>query len=398
MRATIRALDRWGSEREWVGADPYEGLNARRAGPLRRTALGRRLLIQAVKRSPVDLRKPLGIAPEVDAASLAHVLRAYARLPTDLIAAGPKALDGTAERLLALRCDAYPEPSWSYHFDVETRFFFYPRTTPNAIATAFAGHALLDAAEAASAGRDRLHEAARGAGEFFLRRIGLTEAPGGGYFGYFPGDRTAIHNASLLAASLLARLSQAAGADGEELADAARAAVGFALRHQREDGSWPYAEGERGDWIDGFHTGYVLDALGECSAALGDEAPAAARDRGLAYYRDNLLTADGTPRYLSDSLYPIDGQSAAQAIRSFALAAAEDPRWLEPAWRAYGYAVRHLGRDDGAFVFQRTRVWSNRTPQVRWVQAPMLEALSLLLAVCESAGGSVGDEPGAGNR
>ena len=377
-----------------MGPDPYEGLNARRAGPLRRTAIGRRLLIQAVKRSPVDLRGPLGIAPEVDAASLAKALSAYSRLPTELLAAGPSALDTTAERLLELRCDAYPEPSWSYHFDVETRFFFYPRTTPNAIATAFAGHALLDAAAAGAAGRDQLLEAARGAGEFFLRRIGLTEGPGGGYFGYFPSDRTPIHNASLLAASLLARLSHAAGADGEELADAARAAVGFALRHQREDGSWPYAEGERGDWVDGFHTGYVLDALGECSAALGDEAAAAARERGLAYYRDNLLGADGTPRYFSDSAQPIDGQSAAQAIRSFALAAARDPRWLEPAWRVYGYAVRKLRREDGAFVFQRTRLWTNRTPQVRWVQAPMLEALSLLLAVGESAE----DEPGAGDR
>ena len=386
LRATIAALERWGRERDWVGPDPYEGLNARRAGLLRRSPLGRRLLIQAVKRSPLDLRRPLGISPEVDAATLAHVLRAYARLPTELASAGPGAA-AAAERLLGLRTDAGGWSSWGYHFDVETRFFFYGRGTPNTIATAFAGHALLDAH--AELGDDRLLDAARGAGRFFLEGVGLNEGPGGAYFGYFPGDATPIHNASMLAASFCARLGAALPPEERgEFVAAARSAVGYALDHQRDDGSWPYAEGGRGDWVDGFHTGYVLDALGGCAAALDDADAAAARERGLAFYRDRLLAPDGTPRYFVGATLPIDGQSAAQAIRSFALAGIGDERWLELAWRAYGYAIRRLRRPDGAFVFQRRRLWTNRTPHVRWVQAPMLEALSLLLAVAERGAGT----------
>lgn len=382
LRATIAALERWGAEREWIGPDPYEGLNARRAvlRPLRSSALGRRLLIQAVKRSPLDLRRPLGITPEVDAASLAHVLRAYARLPGELGGA-EAAIDATADRLLGLRCRAFDEPCWGYHFDVETRFFHYGRGTPNTIATGFAGHALLEASEAGAADpaeRERRLRVAVGAGRFFLRRIGLVGAAEGGYFGYFPGDRTPIHNASLLAASLLARLAARGVEGGEEMAAAARAAVNFALAHQRPDGSWPYAEGERGDWVDGFHTGYVLDALATCEQALADPRIGSARERGLAFYRDRLLGPDGAPRFFADATYPIDGQSAAQAIRSFALAAGHNARRLEPAWRAYGYATRELRRDDGAFAFQRRRLWRDPTPHVRWVQAPMLEALSVL--------------------
>jgi hypothetical protein len=356
-------------------------------------------LIQAVKRSPVDLRRPLGIRPEVDATSLAHVLSAHARLPSALLQAADadEAVAAYAAQLLSMRCSAYPEPSWAYHFDVETRFFFYGRNTPNTIATAFAGHALLDAHRA---GADaELLEAALGAGAFFLRRIGLTEAPDseGAHFGYFPGDRTPIHNASLLAASLLARLSALVGPGlgGEEMAAAARSAVTYALEHQRDDGSWPYAEGARGRWVDGFHTGYVLDALRECQVALGDERIGEARQRGLGFYRDQLLLEDGAPRFFSDSTYPIDGQSAAQAIRSFALAGRTEPDWLETAWRAYGYAAAELRRSDGAFAFQRTRLWTNRVPHVRWVQAPMLEALSVLLEAAE-APEAAGAEGGAG--
>ena len=75
-----RRLARWGDERGWRGTDPYEGLSSSRrvVGPLKRTPLGRRLLIQAVKRSPLDLRPVLGIEPKPDAASVAWAVSALA--------------------------------------------------------------------------------------------------------------------------------------------------------------------------------------------------------------------------------------------------------------------------------------------------------------------------------
>src|ERR671930_604833 len=83
-----------------------------------------------------------------------------------------------------------------------------PRPSPNTIATALVGLALLDAHEAL--GDLHLLELAAGAGEFFLARVQQTDAPGGAYFGYLPNDRTPIHNANLLAAALLAAAGQRA--------------------------------------------------------------------------------------------------------------------------------------------------------------------------------------------
>jgi hypothetical protein len=373
LERTIERLDRWGSDRGWRGSDPYDGLGARRLGVVRRSVWGRRALTQIVKRAPIDLRPALGIAPADCAAALAQVLSARVRRSGGDGAGG---IGPILARLAALRSGGYDEPCWGYQFDVQTRFFYYPGGSPNTIATAFVGLALLDAA-AATGDRAPL-ELAEGAGEFFLRRVPQTAGAGGAYFGYLPGDRTPIHNASLLAASLLAALADRTGR--RDFRDASAAAVGYAVAHQRADGSWPYAEGPIGRWVDGFHTGYVLDSLLRCVGPVGGQALRTAYERGLSFYSERLFLDDGTPKYLEDSLYPIDSQCVAQGIRTFSLASVLGGAWLERAWRVYDFATSRMRRPDGAFIFQRRRLWANRAPHVRWVQAPMLEALAQLWA------------------
>ena len=47
----------------------------------------------------------------------------------------------------------------------------------------------------------------------------------------------------------------------------------------------------------------------------------------------------------------------------------------------FGYALRGMLGDDGLPIFQRRRLWTNRAPHVRWVIAPMLLAITHLLAL-----------------
>ncbi len=339
-------------------------------------------MIQLHKRSPIDLSRPLGVPRGENANTIAHVLSAYARSGSagldDLGFGGVAGTEWAIDRLEALRSPGYEEPCWGYHFDVETRFFFYSRRTPNTIATSFAGLALLAAAE--ERGSERARELAEGVGEFLLRRIELTAAPGGNgaFLGYFPGDRTPIHNASMLAASVLACLHAAGGRD--EYAEVAREAVAFALAHQRPDGSWPYAEGELGAWVDNFHTGYVLDSLLRCGLALGDEDALAGWRRGLSFFRERLFDPGGVPRFTTDRTHPIDGQCVAQSIETFALGSRLHPELLADAGQVLGFGLRRMRRRDGAFAFQRHRTFVNRAAHVRWVEAPMLSALVSLCA------------------
>src|SRR4051812_15323496 len=178
-----RRLEAWGASREWTGSDPYEGLSATRfAGPLRRSVAGRKILTQAVKRSPLDLRPVLGIPTGRSAAAVAAVVSAYARngfLPAEEAAVK---LSDAVQLLETLRCKSFDELCWGYHFDVQTRVFFYPRGAPNTIATAFAGAALLDAYD--STADPRLLDQAISACEFFLRHVPQTPVGDGAYFGY----------------------------------------------------------------------------------------------------------------------------------------------------------------------------------------------------------------------
>jgi hypothetical protein len=334
---------------------------------------------QAVKRSPVDVRRLLGIRPAHSAAALAQVVSAYARyrfLPTE---EAPSKLADAISELEGLRCAGFEEPCWGYHFDVQTRVFFYPKGAPNSIATSFAGLGLLDAYEVT--GDQRLLQLAEGAGDFFLRHVPQTEDHQGAYFGYLVGDRTPVHNANLLVCSLLARLAGHLGRD--DFRDAARAGVAFAVARQRADGSWPYGERPNLGWVDGFHTGYVLESLLVCQAAgLDGDKPVI--ERGLDYYRQHLFDDDGTPKYYESSVYPIDAQCAAQGVQTFARAAAIGSQHTGFAWAIFEFARARLLRTDGAFIFQRRRFWKNRTPHVRWVAAPMLLAMTHLFGTIES--------------
>ena len=290
-----RALERWGSARGWLGPDPYDALNARWLPRItRRSPLALRVVTQAVKRSPLNLRPILGIPDGLSAATLAHVISAYARNGfLDAQEAHTKLL-GCLESLTALRCTAFPEPCWGYHFDVQTRVFFYPRTTPNTIATAFAGHAFLDAHD--RTGDTRWLDVARGVADFFLAHVPSTETSEGIFFGYLVGDRTPIHNANMLVCSLMARLAHRI--ESLELADLASAGVAYTVAHQRPDGSWPYGERPHLDWIDNFHTGYVLEALLQCrTAGITNRNLDAALERGLSFYRGELFREDGAPKY-----------------------------------------------------------------------------------------------------
>jgi hypothetical protein len=373
----LERLERWGSARDWIGTDPYDGVNATRlVGPLPSTHLGRRLLTQVVKRSPVDLRPPLGVRPERNAATMAYVASAYALDGSLGADENLSKLRRAIEQLEAMRVRGYEEACWGYHFPLQTRMSRGERDEPNTIATVYAGMALLDAYERTQ--EPRLLDLAREAGAFFLRHMPQTETPEGAYFGYWVGDTTPVHNANLHACALLARLS--GYGDGDRFAAPARRGVAYALAHQKDDGSWDYGELPSLRWVDNFHTGFVLDALEVCDRARIDPDIGEALRRGLKYYRDELFLRDGTPKYFNSSVYPVDAQCVAQGIQTFAIASERDPTYLAEAWRVFDFGVAKMMRRDGAFAFQRRRLWRNPAPHMRGVTASMLLGLTHLLA------------------
>jgi hypothetical protein len=392
-------LLRWCRGESWMGYDPYDGLNSpvARLWPMR-NRLARTALTQLVKRSPFNLRPLLGIRKAANPKGLALAARAallLARrenetLPADLLDdAAPStprlshARDSLANdvralllKLLDMRSPDYEEACWGYHFDWQSRAFFAPRGTPNAVCTVFAAHAFLDWHEL-SGSRDALR-IGESSCRFLLDRLNRTTAADALCFSYTPLDRSEVHNVNLLAAELLARAYHLTGND--EYRAACEQAVRFTISRQRPDGSWPYGESAAQQWIDSFHTGFIIVSLKRIRDDLPTDEGAAALRAAYEFYESRFFLADGTPAYYHNSLFPVDVHSAAQAVVTFTEMIDLMPSAREQAGRAVEWAIRNLQDSAGFFYFQRQRFYTIRTPHIRWAQAWMLYALSLYLS------------------
>ncbi len=373
----------------WAGYDPYDGLNAFGAGALSAgSKLGRTVLIQMIKRSPVNLRPILGIRKELNPKGVAlssravlRLLRHYGRTPgsnhsNEIAAHLQDDLKFLINSLDRLRSADYEEACWGYNFDWQSRAFFAPRGTPNVVCTVFAAKAYLDWFE--MSGNPEALEVAESSCRFILDRLNRAMDADAHCFSYTPLDRSRVHNVNLLAAELLARVASRNGK--EEYRDAARRAVSYTLARQASDGSWPYGEDRNQTWIDGFHTGFVLVSLRHIIEYLGESRWRENLERGYKFYRDSFFLADYTPKYYHDKLYPIDAHSAAQSIITFVEMIDLMPQTEEFAGQALRWAIANLQDEAGFFYFQRHRFYTIRVPYMRWAQAWMLYALSLYLS------------------
>ncbi|MGH7476961.1 MAG: hypothetical protein ACRELD_11770, partial [Longimicrobiales bacterium] len=208
--AAALELDAWMRERDYAGIDPFDLL----ASPLtRRAASASRwagvALTQLGKRASVDARGALGIAPARNAKTIGLLLSAQARLavalPKQAAALERQALE-QIDWLDRVADRGGEGVAWGYPFPWANRHFHAPAGTPSAVATAFIGHGLLDAARAFDS--DRARSLAADAARFIDEGLNRLHTGGSALcFSYTPIDARCVHNANVLAASLLARVA-----------------------------------------------------------------------------------------------------------------------------------------------------------------------------------------------
>ncbi len=388
----VNAMRSWGESRAWRGYDPYDALNSPATPVLTLgTAIGRRLLTQLVKLSPVNLRPPLQIESAHNAKAIALVASGYAWLS---IRADEEAGASARHWLSWLERNhngGSDGIAWGYHFDVQTRVCFYPRGTPNTIATSFAVGALLDGVELL--GDERWLETAVAACDYLVAHL-LVEGSGGPYFRYVGAEDVLIHNANMLASAALARAGRLSGRT--DLADVAARACRTTVSAQRPDGSWPYGRPKSLSWVDNFHTGYVLESLAECVRVVPDLHEQLRC--GVAQWEQDLFLRDGTPKYMTGNLYPIDAHCYATAIDTWLGQMHWHPKAVERAQHLAVLEIERMLDSKGYIHFQQRRFWKNRLPFVRWTTAPSFRALSRLLAALEKRSVAYAVTESAGTR
>lgn len=376
-RTTLNLL-RYCQGENWSGWDPYDGLNSRllQSTGLFRSKIARLAVTQALKRLPINLRSALQVPRGETPKACALFCSSLIRLSDVGLFDDDALIRSRLDRLLELRSPNREHCCWGYNFDWQGRGFFLPKFEPNIICTVFGGSALLDAY--AKFRETQYIDMAASVGHFLCRELNISSENEGICFSYTPFDMARVHNANLLGASFLARLYHFTGEI--VLRELALKSASYSIRHQREDGSWPYGEEMRQQWIDSFHTGYNLVSLRMISDILRDEASQRSLRKGLRYYLDNFFTQEGVAKYYHDSVWPIDIHSVAQGIITLCELSDLDERAWPMVVRIFSWAAENMIDRDGYFYYQRTLLYTNRVSYIRWSQAWMLLALSTLLS------------------
>ena len=365
LRDAAQKIVEMAAEVSWRGPDPYDGLFARWPAPLVAGPRRRQAIVQLHARSPVDIR------------------RLYGRRHHSLVPKAPALLGQAASRLVAAREDNHLRElardaletlcadttcgadGWGYPWDTQTRWSHYPGGSPNVVATAFSANALAEAAIILGEPKWRLRaERAAGwvASELFL--------PGAGYFAYHGHSDRLVHNANLLGAALVHELAP----EAPGVAEAVSIATARTLDAQRPDGTWPYGEAAGLEWVDGFHTGYVLDSL--CRLEGVDQRIPAAIERGSRVYLSDFFDADGRARLWRRRRYPEDSHSAGTGLTVLTRLAERDLVPAETLGRVARYTLTHMVHRNGHAVFRRQRWGATRVFYTRWCDAPVALGLA----------------------
>jgi glycosyltransferase involved in cell wall biosynthesis len=366
---------------DWAGFDPYDALNSRAftSVPILNFKLLRLVLTQALKRSPIDIRRFLLIPKKQNPKAIGLFLSSILELLKAGVTTEDVLIELMVERLIALRSQNVPYWSWGYSFPWQTRTILVPAGAANLVCTTFVASALLDTFEQRQ--DSRCLTMAVSAAEYILNDLYWADGTSDAGFCYpLPSVRSRTHNANFLAAALLCRVYKHTGEE-KFLAPALRV-TRYSVSKQRADGSWDYGEAPSQHWIDNFHTGYNLCALRSiCRYAETTEFESCIR-RGFKFYRDHFFREDGAVRYFHDRTYPIDIHCVAQSVITLLALKDIDPDNLALARSVFRWAMHHMWDDRGFFYYRMLRTCTIRTSYMRWSQAWMLLAISNLL--CES--------------
>lgn len=381
---TLKLLD-YCQTNNWAGYEPYDVLNSRlfTALPLLDSKLPRLVLTQFLKRSPVNVRSLFMVPKTQNPKALGLFLSAFVSLSRVGVATEEDHIQQMVERLIALRSKDTSYWCWGYNFPWQTRTVLAPRWAPNLVCTTFAASGLLDAFEQRQ--DERYLGMAVSAAEYILNDLYFTSGNSVCGFGYpLPDVHNQVHNANLLAAALFCRVYKHTGQ--ERFLAPALDVTRYTVAQQNADGGWDYGEGASQKWIDNFHTGFNLSALRSIGRIMQTSEFEAPVRHGFEFYRVHFFREDGAVGYYHDRFYPIDTHCVAQSVITLLDLKDLDPDNVQLARSVFEWARQRMWDDKGGYFYYRIlRLCTIRTSYMRWTQAWMFLALSMLLVESASA-------------
>lgn len=267
---------------------------------------------------------------------------------------------------------------WGLNFPYTSRFVNAGFNTPNLYNTATSGLAICELCSLDHRRKEQYGKQIEGIVNALFQVFTFKDEFTKGWFSYYPGQQTPTYNVNALTAYFLCKVNYIL----EDLSapkDIIFKLIHLLIEEQNSNGSWYYSRSENGKWIDGFHTGFIIESLAYVySHGFESNELHLALSKAWHYYIYNLFTCDGFPKYFNTSnKYPIEAQNCAQAIQTLSLTGT----WL--GWhhkdlleKVINNTLNNLYNRDGYFYYKKSKYFTDKQSYLRWSTSPMLVALS----------------------
>src|SRR6266850_4942552 len=286
------------------------------------------------------------------------------------------------EELKKSRCAGFKEYCWGYPFDWVTRNGVIKEQTPLITTTPYVYEAFLELRRLCSEDggrrmeiREILESIVRHA-TTDIKDFKFSETASS--CSYTPDDEGGVVNASAYRAFMLTSAAKVFGED--ELSNIAGRNLNFVLESQNTDGSWPYARDGVRNFVDHFHTCFVMKALAKIHALTGERPILSALKRGVDYYLENLFAEDGLPRPFSKAprltVYKRELYDCAECINLCLLLRDRFPELNATLEATVAGVLRDWIKEDGSFRSRRLMLGWDNVPMHRWAQSQMFRSLA----------------------
>jgi len=278
------------------------------------------------------------------------------------------------------RCPGFKDYCWGYPFNWVTLNGVIKQQTPLITTTPYAYEAFLQAFEL-----DRRDEckailesiARHAAGD--IKDFKTSEKASS--CSYTPFDAGGVINAAAYRAFLLTSASKVLS--NEDYWKIAERNVNFVLESQNPDGSWFYAIDGIRDFVDHYHTCFVMKALAKIQSLTGHEGCEEALIKGINYYLNNLFAEDGLPKAFSKAprltVYKRELYDCAECINLCLLLRDRFPQLEATLETVVNGILKDWIKPDGSFRSRRLHLGWDNVPMHRWGQSQMFRALAFYL-------------------
>lgn len=295
------------------------------------------------------------------------------------------------------RCRQFKEYCWGYPFDWVTRNGTIKEQTPLITTTPYCYEAFLQVSEILAQTSDvRLLSSDLCPLDLLEQYKQIMESIARHAFGdikdfpisenasscsYTPFDAGGVINAAAYRAFLLT--SAAIVLSNDNYWKVAERNLNFLLENQNPDGSWFYAVDGIRDFVDHYHTCFVMKALAKIYAMTTHAGCLEALSKGVTYYLNHLFDDDGLPKPFAKAprltVYKRELYDCAECINLCLLLRAQFPRLEETLEKVTSGIVKDWVKPDGSFRSRRLHLGWDNVPMHRWGQAQMFRSLTFYL-------------------